>query len=176
METYNKSLVRKEVLAKRKKLSIVEVNKASQKIVSLIRSDENYQKASIIGIYLPIKNEIDVTSLLSDSNKLFVTPVIINKEMLFSIIEKDSEIVDGIFGTKEPKEVKVVNKIDYLVVPCVAVFNNYRLGYGGGFYDKYLSKNKVDKIVGVIYDFQEIKFEVESHDKKLDYYYLSSRK
>lgn len=175
MAIYNKQAVRQEVLKKRASLLPEEVNSASDKIIKAILNDKNYQSAVVIGIYIPIKNEIDVTALLGDISKVFVAPKIVEDKMLFSIINENSQLIKGLFGIGEPKDLNEVNHIDYLIVPCVGIHNSYRLGFGGGYYDKYLSQNHVANVVGVIYDFQEVKFDIENHDQKLDYYFAASK-
>ena len=78
------------------------------------------------------------------------------------------------FGIPEPNMSKKVEKPDIIFIPIVA-FDNYknRLGYGGGFYDRYLEriekKKKVIKI-GCAFSFQKInKLPLEDYDKKLDF-------
>ena len=77
------------------------------------------------------------------------------------------------FGIFEPKDKEFFDKvdIDIALIPCVA-FNNqlFRLGMGGGFYDKTFSDKKSTLCVGLAYSFQldDQSFE-EKHDIKMDY-------
>ena len=90
----------------------------------------------------------------------------------FSWNPKDPLIINEL-GIPEP----ITNKIEYpdiLLVPMVAFDEKLnRLGYGGGFYDRYISKLKIRKkilLVGLAFSFQKIKkLPTNKHDMKLDY-------
>ena len=76
------------------------------------------------------------------------------------------------FGIKEPKiDNKPADFIDLLIIPGI-VFDLYgfRIGYGYGYYDKYLTYNKLSKSIGLAYDFQLIKkpIPILQHDRKID--------
>jgi len=170
MEILSKAKIRKIILGKRLRLSSKNIALKSANIISKIRLDKNYQKAHVVGIYMPTKNEIDLTDLLKD-DKVFCVPKIINKGLLFSKISDDTKFKSAKFNILEPVNIEEVTEIDYLLVPAIAIFNNHRLGFGGGYYDKFLVRYRPKHVVGVIYDFQEVEFEVDSHDQKLDYYF-----
>lgn len=170
MEILSKSVIRKSLIEKRLRLSKEDIASQSDIIVNQIRKDKNYQDSKIVGIYLPIKNEVDLQKLLED-NKTFCAPKIINNEIVFSKIDSQTKYTQGKYNILEPINLKSIREIDYLIVPAVAIFNNYRLGFGGGYYDKFLSKLRPKHVVGVIYSFQEVKFEVDEFDQPLDYYF-----
>jgi 5-formyltetrahydrofolate cyclo-ligase len=170
METLNKKYVRQLILKKRLMLTLSDIALGSDKIVNQIREDINYQKSNIVGIYLPIKNEVDIRKLLND-DKTFCVPKIVNNEIFFTKIDDKTEYQVGKYNILEPINLEVIDEIDYLIVPAIAIYNNYRLGFGGGYYDRYLHKYRPKYVVGVIYQFQEIEFDVRSHDEKLDYFF-----
>lgn len=170
MATLNKKEVRQLILNKRLTLSKEAISLKSNYIVNQIRHDKNYQTSNIIGIYLPIKGEVDVRELLED-NKIFCAPKIVNNQIIFVKVDRKMKYQLGKYNILEPIDTEEVTDIDYLIVPSVAIFNNYRLGFGGGYYDRYLSKKRPKHTVGVIYDFQEIQFKIENHDEVLDYYF-----
>ena len=77
------------------------------------------------------------------------------------------------YGIPEPLSKKITYP-DVLLVPLVGYDDKLnRLGYGGGFYDRYISKiekNKKIIKIGLAYSFQRLKkIPINSHDKKLDY-------
>lgn len=170
MVILNKRELRGQIIEKRSILSKDIIANSSKKIIDQIRKDHNYQSAKVVGIYLPVNNEIDLRELLTD-DKTFASPKIINNELYFSVITKDSPYIYGKFNILEPKDLIYIEQIDYLLTPAVAIYNNFRLGFGGGYYDKYLSKLRPKFVVGVIYEFQEQQFETDNYDQQLDYYF-----
>ena len=172
MVKFSKKDIRKRLISKRKQISVEEVKLTSERIIKQIVLDPNYQRAKTIGIYMPINNEIDLTMLTKDKSKVFVVPKIINdNNLIFVQIDDSSEFSLNHYNILEPISDDNIIEIDYLLVPAVAIYNNYRLGYGGGHYDRYLSFVRPKKIVGVIYQFQEEEFQIDRHDQILDYYF-----
>lgn len=172
MVKFRKKDIRKLLISKRKKISTEEVKRVSKLIIEQIVLDPNYQRAKTVGIYMPINNEIDLTALTKDKSRIFVVPKIINNNnLIFVKIDEKSEFKLNRYNILEPISDENIIEIDYLLVPAVAIYNNYRLGYGGGHYDRYLSHVRPKKIVGVIYQFQEEEFKIDRHDQVLDYYF-----
>ena len=138
-----------------------------------------FNKSKIIASFLSIKSEIstnDLNQYLLSLEKILCLPVIENnKEILvFRRYCFGDELKKGKFGVREP-----VNSQTYLpdiiFVPCLAFDENgFRLGYGGGYYDKcianfFLIKHKFISI-GLAYEEQKVKNVVhDSLDQKLNY-------
>lgn len=105
-----------------------------------------------IGLYYPIGNEIDLMSLLDlFADKNFYLPIT-SEEIEFVAYKKNDKLKDGMFNTKEPVG-DVVNRdmIDCFIIPCVFVGKgNKRIGYGKGYYDRYLCGYRGLKI-GICY-------------------------
>ena len=131
-----------------------------------------YKESKAIALYFSMKSEVDTKELIKESlllGKKVLLPRIINKnKMIFIEINDNTEYERNSFGVMEPigEEYK---DIDLIIVPGVAFDkNNNRLGYGRGYYDKYLSNKDIYKI-GICYSEQLIdKIEVEEHDIKMD--------
>ena len=131
-----------------------------------------YKKSNVIAMYASMKSEVDTKELINESlllGKKVLLPRIINKnKMIFIEVNNDTEYERNSFGVLEPigEEIK---DIDLIIVPGVAFDkSNNRLGYGRGYYDKYLSNKDIYKI-GICYSEQLIdKIEVEDHDIKMD--------
>ena len=130
----------------------------------------------IIGGYYPTNYEIDDLEILNYFTKNGSTislPKIKKKsQMEFYKWDKNDPLLINKYGIPEPES---TNKVypDILFVPLVAFDKKFnRLGYGGGFYDRYIQKmSKVKKVlkVGVAFSFQKLKtIPVTKHDKKLD--------
>ena len=132
----SKQHLRKWVKEERKKLDLKLI---SQKLVDKLQYTDEYKQAKNILIYYPLKDEIDLLKLLEDKTKKFYLPRIEGNELLCCPYSCGDQLCKSSFKTKEPLTEPVNKKIiDLVVVPALAVDkNNYRLGYGGGFYDRF---------------------------------------
>jgi len=133
----------------------------SQQIHKKLRKSKIFRDANKIGAYYPIGSEVltqDILQeVLSSGRELFL-PKVVEDEIEFRIITDFSCLEKGNFDIMEPKDdCPVEDKLDLLLVPTVGISQDgVRLGYGHGFYDKFLSKNKVET-VSLIYEKQVIK-------------------
>lgn len=162
----DKNAFRKEMLEKR--MSIVK-DCTSCAMANQIRQIEAYKNAKNVMIYLPVKNEVDVSLLINDSDKNFLVPVMEGDDIYACHLTMQLKI--GRFGICEPVErVKMEkNEIDIVIVPGVAFDRNFnRMGYGKGYYDRFLKDMKALKI-GVCHSFQLVdEIPSEPHDIKMD--------
>ncbi len=163
---FEKAALRREVLKKRTAYDGAEDSSA---IVKAIKSLDVFKKAKSVMIYMPIKGEVDVRGLLSEE-KIFLTPVTDGDDMYAALL--DGQMIKGNFSVPEPKEKKPFDKdkIDAVIVPGTVFGKDFnRIGFGKGYYDKFLRGMKAVKI-GVCYSFQTVEsIEAEPHDVKLDY-------
>jgi len=125
--------------------------------------------------YLPMGTEIDITDFIKEllvRGITVVTPKTLAKRKLENLVLNSLEEVEiGVFGTSHPTSGKVYGgSYDLIVVPGLAFdAENYRLGYGGGYYDTFISSQASSKTVGIFYPFQEVKqVPIECHDVQLD--------
>ncbi|HSQ33674.1 MAG TPA: 5-formyltetrahydrofolate cyclo-ligase [Peptostreptococcaceae bacterium] len=173
---------RKKVLDLRNNQDINSVDHNSKLIIQNLLNMDEVKKAKTIMAYLDFNNEVK-TDILIDTliylDKKVLIPITILKEKKLipsQIKNLDSELKIGTYGIREPKEefVRPVDnkEIDLVIVPGVAYDNDgYRLGYGGGFYDRFLQTLRDDvTTVGVAFDLQIFdNIPKESHDAQLDY-------
>lgn len=126
----------------------------------------------MIGIYLPKDNEADITSLLFLYSQLGVPKVRNDKEMDFYLISNVQEIEKGCFGVLEPTSNVWIDPIDLevILVPLVAFDKQkHRIGYGKGYYDRYLANTKA-RTIGIGFELQKCEdFICEEHDVTLDF-------
>lgn len=123
------------------------------------------------------KNEVDTIEIISylfSIGKRVIVPVVDKDEKILrhSELKSISELRKSTFGILEPEQIKEVNlsEIDLVLVPAVAVdrFGN-RIGFGGGYYDKFLSQINCPK-VALVYDFQVVdKIETSPNDVGVDF-------
>ncbi len=170
-----KQYIREQMLLLRKQLNQDLKLKYDQFIIKKIRNDQAYKEAQVVGIYMPMRYEIDILELLKDQ-KTFVIPKVETNDLKFYRYDRHVLLAPSTFGVLEPKDNNYPfdQQIDYMIVPALAISKDmYRIGYGKGFYDRYLIKNRPKKVVGVVYPFQYIEsFEVDAHDQVLDQIFI----
>ena len=152
----NKKEIRKEYLKIRSQIK--RKDKKSQKICSALTAADEYKKAAVIAVYASLADEVDTSFIIDDAQKASKTvllPKIENKgEMNF--YEISSVLTRNALGIKEPDDTKKYfpEEISLIVVPIVCADGQRgRIGFGGGYYDRYLSKFKGDTI-GICFDEQ----------------------
>ena len=169
-----KSKLRDKVLKVRKSNSKKSININPSDIYSYLKK-KNYN-LKIIGGYYPTNYEIDDLEILNYFFKRGSTislPKIKKKsQMEFYKWFKNDPLIINKYGIPEPETTNRVYP-DILFVPLVAFDKDLnRLGYGGGFYDRYIQKtSNIKKIVkvGLAFSFQKLKtIPTNKHDKKLD--------
>lgn len=135
---------------------------------------EEYKLANRIGIVLSMDHEVDtyniITTMLNDNKQVFVPETdYLNKIMHFKSLLNLEDIGPDEKGINHVTEdTEITDNLDLLIVPGV-VFNQlgYRIGYGGGYFDKFLSYND-QPTISLIYDFQLNDFEPEVHDQPVE--------
>lgn len=169
-----KSTIRKKILKLRKNKNLKKYKIDIPLLISILK--KNNKKNFTVGGYYPVNNEISDLEILREliKNNIKVSLPVIrkNKDMNFYSWSFVEPLTINSYGIPEPIKSKIVIP-DAIIVPLVAFDNNlFRLGYGGGFYDRYIAKiQKKNKIftVGIAYSFQRInKIPVNKYDKKLN--------
>ena len=169
-----KSKLRYKVLKLRKNKSKKSININPGNIYSFLKK-KNYN-LKIIGGYYPVNyeiNDLEILNYFFKKGSIISLPKIKKKnQMEFYKWYKNDPLLINKYGIPEPETTNRVYP-DILFVPLVAFDKELnRLGYGGGFYDRYIQKMlKIKKIVkvGLAFSFQKLKtIPVNKHDKKLD--------
>ncbi len=171
----NKTQIRKKILDIRKKNEKKKLQINFQDIFRTLQKSKFVGK--IVGGYYPYNYEVDTTKILKQFEK---------KKYLISLpkIKKNSQMEFFQWSSKEPLSINkhgipepISGKIiypDILLVPVVAFDKNFnRIGYGGGFYDRYIKRIKKNKniiTIGLAYSFQEVeKIQINKNDMKLNF-------
>ena len=163
----NKQTLRKWAKDKRKELNITEIRVLL--VNKLIQTNE-YKVAKNIMIYYPLKDEVNLLSLLDDKTKQFYLPRINDEELECCPYTTGDKLCESCFHTLEPVCLPC-NKslIDLVIVPALACDEQgYRLGYGGGFYDRFLKNFNGTKVVCVPKELIIKTINPEKHDIKMD--------
>ena len=158
-----KEKLRERVLATREELELDQVEIGGQAILERVLGLEAYRQATLIHTYISSKeNEIDTRGLIEislEQGKRVVVPVLErgNKTMAHALIESLDGLVAGPWGLVQPDPATATwleedAAIDLVVVPGIAFDRRgHRIGFGGGYYDRFLAKIKAVK-VGLCYD------------------------
>lgn len=155
----NKAVLRKHFLEKRAALSPKFVDEKSRDIVNRLVELDSFKEAKIIHCYSSIQNncEADTSEFISICHrvgKTLIMPKVLSKgEMMHIEVNKETAFKENRWGVLEPVKGKIVQPDypDFLVVPMVAGDKNRnRLGYGKGYYDRFLSKSTGVK-VGILF-------------------------
>lgn len=169
----DKKELRKMILSKRRAMSDSDVHDKSLLICDNIRRSRAYEKAKDVCLYMPINNEVDVAlmydQILDDGKRVWL-PKVSEDEMEFYSFDRDTPIVIGAFGITEPDSDEVLEPDgDTLVIMPGAVFSHGRdrIGYGGGYFDKYLDRHPGVMTVAACFDMQIVdSIPAEMHDIK----------
>lgn len=170
----DKKRVRELLAQKRRLLSKEDIAEQSSKVVAAVEQMPSFQSAKTVLIYYPTHNEVDLLSLIKryKKEKTFLFPVVHRKTMTACPYEGNAKMHRGKFNIPEPTTEPYVGDIDLILVPGVGFDKSgNRLGRGGGYYDKFITRlGRKTLLVGVGYDFQLVE-EVPANrwDKRLDY-------
>ena len=140
----------------------------------------NFKNYKIIASFISFKSEISTQFLnefLLNNGKILCLPIIKNNSETLNFIEYNlkTKLVSGKFGIMQPSDLSKEFLPEIILTPCLAFDENgFRLGYGGGYYDKtfsYLKKIK-HKFISIAVAFDDQKIDELVHDKydqKIDY-------
>jgi len=178
----SKAFIRAMLLNKIKGLSNSVVLNKSKAIQNKFWGARFIEKSSKIGLYYSKDNEVSthklVESLLYDGKQVFL-PKVEGIQLFFRKITSLSDLELGAFNVLEPKKTLPIidpKDLDLLIIPCIAIDKSgNRIGYGKGFYDRFLSKY-LGPIVCLGYDFQIVKKIIpEKHDYRVDFVVTDKR-
>jgi len=175
----NKKQLRQQIRSLRQQLSKDECLQAGQQLAQQFKQQFVDHDFQTIGIYLQNDNELDTSVLIEhffQSNTQVYLPKVYedgSNQLQFLHYYPHSKMQKNRFGIPEPitdDEIDLQN-VDLLLMPLTAFdLSGNRIGMGGGYYDRALSKltNKKPLLVGIAYDFQQVEeCPIESFDQPL---------
>jgi 5-formyltetrahydrofolate cyclo-ligase len=170
-----KSGIRRDLLLRRLSLSPEEVDKSSKEITKNLLRLKRFRNARSIVLYFPIKNEVETRGIFrkaQEFHKEIYFPRIEGSLLEFRKVGDLNELEPGGFGILEPSQDSAridIIEVDLVIIPGIA-FDRFgrRLGYGGGYYDRVLSKVDKERRIGLAYDFQVLdSIPVEAGDEEV---------
>jgi 5-formyltetrahydrofolate cyclo-ligase len=169
-----KNKIRQRMLRKRNALSASEISKKSLVIQHRITNASQYKSAKIIGVYFPIGSEVRTEHIINtalNNQKVVLLPKTGPDKITFSrVFQADflrNKLVDGKFRILEPprSSYHAQQNIDLLIVPGVAFDKcGYRIGYGRGYYDRFIEENEVRFSIGLGFQFQVLNGKLPCYD------------
>ena len=165
-----KSELRKQVLREMKAISQEQKQFIDQTLTERLLQHLFYQEAKTIATYLSFPHEFQTHELieqaLKDGKKVLI-PKTYPKGRMDFVVYDPQQLVKTSFGLLEPQgdlEVVDASQIDLIHVPGLAfTTEGYRIGYGGGYYDRYL-KHFTGHTLSPVYPCQIQDFIPENHD------------
>jgi 5-formyltetrahydrofolate cyclo-ligase len=168
----NKNQIRERILNLRISQSVETAEVKSKIISEKLLGSPQYKNAESIMVYFPIKGEVLTDSIVANalkSGKILLAPKMAGDDLIPVRFNSSSLFTKAKFGVTEPQGEAYGGNIDIVIVPAVAFDQSLnRLGYGKGYYDKFLKDKKCIKI-GIGYGFQVLDYIPKSeHDIPMD--------
>ncbi|MGX7108409.1 5-formyltetrahydrofolate cyclo-ligase [Facklamia miroungae] len=173
----SKNELRKEIFEKRAHLSQEYRHAAEERIYQQLFNLEQYQNAKKIMVYYSTDEELNTHPIIQrawqDQKEVGIPRVFPERVMEAMIYKENTPLERSAFGILEPEKIGkrlVPEEIDLIIMPCVTCNNKgERLGYGGGYYDRFLLRAKNAYLVLPYYaKLQTDEIPTEEHDKKVD--------
>ncbi|MBW2976075.1 5-formyltetrahydrofolate cyclo-ligase [Candidatus Woesearchaeota archaeon] len=176
-----KPTLKLKILEERKKLTQKEIKEKNKKIFENLKSLREFKSAKNIMFYVSFSTEVDtheiIKEILASKEKTIIVPYVVKNYPILQLSELKNfyELEPKTFGILEPRELYIrefnPEKLDLVIIPGV-VFDKkgYRIGYGYGYYDRFLKilKKGVRKI-GLAYEMQMVdEIPKEKHDVPVD--------
>ena len=174
-----KNQLREFMLNKRNRISIRQVYEKSKRVQYNVVNSRQFLIAETVGVYSPVGSEVRTEEIIKEaicSDKKVVLPRVESGGMKFYQINDKpfqlDNLVIGRFGIREPiKKGEEVVKIDLLIVPGI-VFDSQgsRIGYGRGYFDRFIAGAEISFSLGLAYQFQLVSYRLpQSHiDQKIN--------
>ena len=160
------------MLEKRNSLDAKEIAGLSKRVQEFVLDSKELKSAKVVGAYYAFGSEVKTDLILEKARALgkkIALPSVEGESLSFYELSSGKYLVKGRFGIMEPLPYGPVDKIDLLIIPGIAFDKKgYRLGYGKGYYDKFLAKKNVFSI-GLAYSFQLLEsLPNAEYDKRLN--------
>lgn len=173
-----KKNLRRQMKEQRRALTPKERSMRSEEVCKRAMSLPAYNQSENVYCFISLPDELDTTVFIRESLKLgkcVFVPKVIGEQMVFRAIHSESDLEPGCMGISEPKkscpEPDETQKHGFVLAPGLAFdAKKRRIGYGGGFYDKYFANDRKNYFLAAVgYDFQMVpEIPAEAHDLEMD--------
>ena len=171
----DKKALRKQIREQKRAMTPAQIEAASKRLGEKFFASPLYQAAKTIYGYLPYNQEVRTVPMLEralQDGKRVAVPKVYGDEMKFIYLEDLSAVAEGYAGIPEPvADEPVAEDQSALVLMPGLAFDpeGHRIGYGGGFYDKFLAAEPNHPTLALCYEFQMLpKLETEAFDMPVD--------
>lgn len=161
-----KKIIRDQILKNKEELDKTSLNSYSDSIINKLYNTDYYKNAKTIMTFISFGAEVDTHDFIKQSiknNKRILVPITVpaTKQLKLSEVLDFDELEIGFYNILTPKEefIRYVDpsEVDLIIVPGVAFDREgYRIGYGGGYYDRFLSKLDHITKISLAFDMQLI--------------------
>ena len=178
-----KEVIRSQIRSFKRKLTMEQMLERSEEIANQLYETEEYQSARIVYTYFSYNQEVNTKNIILHAlahGKKVALPKVVKDKIEFYYINKLEDVQIGYQGIYEPTSELQANETEILMLMPGLAFDckGNRMGYGGGYYDKYLleKESSIQVKIALAYDFQVIDHvNVEPHDQKVDRIITESR-
>ena len=171
----DKKELRRTIRERKRAMTEEEIVQRSEKLGKLFVQSESYKNAKTIYGYLPYNQEVRTVPMLEQAlkdGKKVAVPKVYGDEMKFLYLDDLSKVSKGYAGIPEPiADEPVADDETALVLMPGLAFDpaGHRIGYGGGFYDKFLAAEPNHPTLALCYEFQMLpELHTEEHDIPVD--------
>jgi len=171
----DKATLRREIREKKRAMTAEEIFFRSEKLGELFFATQAYKNAETIYGYLPYNQEVYTIPMLEKAlqdGKRVAVPKVYGDTMRFIYLDDLTKVEKGYAGIPEPvADEPVADDTTALVLMPGLAFDNagHRIGYGGGFYDRFLAEEPNHPTLALCYDFQMLEhLETEEFDIPVD--------
>ena len=171
----DKQELRRQIREKKRAMSEEQIVSASLRLGDMLFSTKQYQNAKTLYGYLPYNQEVRTVPILQRAladGKRVAVPKVYGDEMRFIYIEDFAQLEKSDMGIPEPiADEPVADDTTALVLMPGLAFDEagHRIGYGGGFYDKFLASEPSHPTIALCYAFQMMpQLETEEFDVPVD--------
>lgn len=171
----DKKQLRTQIREQKRAMSEQQIQQASARLGELFAASQAYKNAKTIYGYLPYNQEVRTVPMLEQAikdGKRVAVPKVYGEDMKFIYITDFSQVEKGYAGIPEPvADEPVADDPTALVLMPGLAFDKegHRIGYGGGFYDRFLAAEPNHPTLALCYDFQMLpQLETEEFDIPVD--------